>query len=463
MNKTIWRDLKEAIKGTEYDFTKGKLGRAIFLLSVPMVLEMVMESSFAILDILFISGYGGKDAVTAVGITEALMTIVYAIAIGVSMAETGLISRRYGEGDIEKARRASGQAILLGIMISAIIAFPAVYFANDILTLMQADENVILSGQNYTGIMMGGNVVIMLLFINNAIFRSVGDAALSLRVLIIANLINIVLDPCLIYGLGPFPELGVKGAALATNIGRGIGVLYQFYLLFFGHSRIRLSLKNLRFNGYVIGKLIRLSGGGVGQYVIATSSWIGLYWILGFFSNDVRAGYTIAIRVFIFFFLPSWGFSNAASTLVGQNLGARQPERAEKSVWITTYINVIYLFLISLLFIFIPEKFMDIFPVNENAREIGSIALRIISYGAIFYGFEMIIVQAFNGAGDTYTPTILNLICFWVLQLPMAYLLAIPFGWNEYGVFWAIVISESILGIMGILVFRRGRWKLKKV
>ena len=462
MSNTIFKDIKEAIRGTEQDFTKGKLSRAIFLLAVPMVLEMVMEALFAVWDMYFVSDLG-EEAITAVGITEALMTIVYAIGIGMAMASTGLISRRYGENNLEKARRAAGQSILLGILISLIIAFPSVYFAPEILSLMRAKENVINLGFNYTGIMLGGNVVIMLLFINNAILRSVGDAALSMRVLIIANLINIILDPCLISGYGPFPELGVKGAAIATNIGRGVGVLYQFYILFFGKARLKLKLSNLKFNPYVIGKLIKLSGGGIGQYIISTSSWIGLYWIMGAFEEYVTAGYTLAIRIYIFFLLPTWGLSSATSTLVGQNLGADNPSRAEKSVWITAFVSVSYMILITGLFLLIPSVFIDIFPVEQSVWHVTKKCLQIICLGSIFYGSQMVISQAFNGAGDTYTPTVLNFLCFWILELPLAYLLAVYLKWNEDGVFWSIVISESILGILGILVFRWGKWKLKKV
>jgi putative MATE family efflux protein len=458
----IWKDIIESIRGTEQDFTKCKISRAILLLSIPMVLEMAMESVFALTDIYFVSRLGA-DSVAAVGITESIITFIYAIGGGLSMAATGMIARRIGEKKPERASIAAAQAIIAGFLISLLLAVPGILMSSDILRLMGSENSVIETGHHYTGIMLAGNGIIILLFVNNAIFRSAGDAAISMRVLWFANITNIVLDPCLIFGLGPFPELGVAGAAVATTIGRGTAVIYQFYLLNKGTNRIQLKLKYIIPRVNVMYRLLKLSAGGIGQYLIGTASWIVLYRIVAEFGKEAVAGYTISLRIVIFALLPSWGMSNAAATLVGQNLGAKKPQRAARSVWIASFVNALFLLTIALIFITIPDYFIRFFRQQPDVELIGIGSLRIISYGFVFYAVGMVITQAFNGAGDTYTPTVLNFICFWLIEIPLAYILSISIGFNETGVFWAIVIAESMLTILGIILFKRGKWKLRKV
>jgi putative MATE family efflux protein len=460
--RILWRDIRESISGTERDYTKGSLRKAILLLAIPMVLEMALESVFAVMDIYFVSRLGA-DAVATVGLTESLMTLVYAIGIGFSMATTAIVARRIGEKNKKGAAIAASQSIIVGVFISLFLAVPGFFLAKDLLRVMGASEAIIGSGFSYTSIMISGNIVIMLLFIINAIFRSAGDAAISMRVLWFANICNIILDPCLIFGLGPFPELGIKGAAIATVIGRGLAVIYQFYILFSGKGRINLSLKSFGIRTDIIKKLLKLSYGGIGQYIIATSSWIGLMRILAVFGSEVLAGYTIAIRIVIFSLLPSWGLANAAATLVGQNLGANKPERAEKSVWTTAFINMGFLAIFAIIFIAQPEFFIRLFIDDPLVIGYGIQALQVISFGYLFYAFGMVMPQAFNGAGDTTTPTIINLVSFWMIELPVAYLLANILGFEEKGVFYSIVIAESVMACMGIWLFKRGKWKLKKV
>jgi putative MATE family efflux protein len=460
--KRLLADVKEAIAGTEQDFTQGSMSRAIFLLSVPMVLEMLMESVFAVADIYFVSRLGA-DAVATVGITESLITIVYAIGVGLSMATTALVSRRIGEKNPEGAARAAFQSILAGLVISLLIAIPGIIYASDLLRLMGASETIYTEMWGYTAIMLGGNAVIMLLFIINAVFRSAGDAAISMRVLIFANGLNIILDPILIFGWGPFPELGITGAAIATNTGRGLAVVYQFYLLFKGNKRVRLMVKDITVHLGTIRQLFKLSAGGIGQHLIATSSWIGLVRIISEFGSEALAGYTIAIRIIIFSLLPSWGISNAAATLVGQNLGAKQPNRAERSVWLVGRVNMVYMGLVSLALILAPSVFVEMFINEAPVISSGSVSLRIISFGFILYGLGMVMVQALNGAGDTLTPTWINFFCFWLLEIPLAYLLALALDLGETGVYYAIVISESMMALTAMWFFKRGRWKMKEV
>ena len=460
--KELRQDIWEAVSGTEQDFTEGKLGRAIFLLSIPMVLEMIMESIFAVVDIYFVSKLGA-DAVATVGITESLVTIVYSLAVGLSMATTALVSRRIGEKNPSAASKAAFQAIFTGLIVSMFIAIPGAIFAPEMLALMGGTELMQEEYSSYTRIMLGANGIIMMLFIINAIFRSSGDAAISMRVLWIANLINIVLDPILIFGMGPIPAMGVAGAATATTIGRGLAVIYQFFLLANGKHRIKITFADMVIRAKTITKIIRLSLGGIGQSLIATTSWIGLMKIVSEFGSEVVAGYTIGIRVIIFSLLPSWGISNAAATLVGQNLGAEKPERAESSVWTTGKINAVFLGLMGIVFIIAPSFFIKLFIDDQLVVESGAACLRIMSYGFVMYGFGMVMIQAFNGAGDTLTPTKINLLSFWIIEIPLAWLLAIKLGFEQNGVYTAIVIAESFMTIVAIILFRQGKWKTRKV
>jgi putative MATE family efflux protein len=458
----LWRDLREAVAGTEQDFTTGKLSRAIFLLSVPMALEMMMESVFAIVDIFFVSRLG-SDAVAAVGLTETMMTLIYALAVGFSTATSSMVSRRIGEKNPDGASLVAFQAILTGILVSLAIAVPGVIFAEHLLKLMGTSEASAAQLAGYTRVMLGGNMVIMLLFIINAIFRSAGDAAISMRVLWFANIINIVLDPLLIFGIGPFPELGVQGAAIATTTGRGLAVILQLWYLFSGKKRVSLSLQHLRFDYRIAGRLIKLSLGGIGQHIIATSSWILLIRIISVFGSIVVAGYTIAIRVMVFALLPAWGLSNAASTLVGQNLGAGQPERAEKSVWVTGWGNTLFMGVAGVILVIWSEFFIGLFIRDPEVIKAGGVCLRFISIGFFAYGLGMVLVNALNGAGDTYTPTIINIFCYWILEIPLAWYFAIHSGMKETGVYISILVAETVMTLSALYVFRSGKWKLKKV
>ncbi len=460
--KQLRNDIWEAISGTEQDFTEGKLGRAIFLLSIPMVLEMIMESIFAVVDIYFVAKLGA-DAIATVGITESLLTIVYSLAIGLSIATTALVSRRIGEKNPGAAAKVAFQSIITGLTVSLFIAIPGILFASDLLALMGGTEQMQNEYSGYTSIMLGANGVIMMLFIINAIFRSSGDAAISMRVLWIANIINIILDPCLIFGLGPFPELGVAGAAIATTIGRGIAVIYQLYLLSSGKHRVKVSRQDIIIKARTIAKIIKLSLGGIGQSLIVTSSWIGLMKIVATFGSEVVAGYTIGIRVIIFTLLPSWGISNAAATLVGQNLGAKQPDRAEQAVWTTARINAIFLGTMGVIFILAPSFFIRLFIQDAVVVESGAACLRIMSYGFVMYGYGMVMIQSFNGAGDTLTPTKINFVSFWLIEIPLAWFLATRMGMEQNGVYTSIVIAETFMTIVAIILFRRGKWKLKQV
>ena len=460
--RSLWTDIKEAIAGSDRDFTSDSIGKALLILSIPMVLEMIMESIFAVVDIFFVSRLGA-NAVATVGITESSMTIVYAVGMGLSTATTALVARRIGEKKAGKAGIVAFQAIIAGFFVSILVAIPGVIYAKEFLLLMGASEEMAEAGYMFPAIMFGGNAVIMLLFIINAIFRSSGDAAISMRVLILANLINIILDPLLIFGIGPFPELGLKGAAVATTTGRGLAVCFQFYLLFKGHKRIQLEWEHLQIKFKVMLKLFRLAAGGILQYIIATSSWIALYRIIAVLGSEVMAGYTISIRILVFVLLPSWGLSNAASTLVGQNLGANQPERAERTVWITAFANMILLGTVGLILIIFPETFIRLFISDPNVILNGSISLRIISFGFVSYALGMVLTQAFNGSGDTTTPTRINLFCFWLFEIPLAYFLAIVMDMKIHGISFAIVAAESALTLTAWYYFRKGKWKTVKI
>lgn len=460
--KEIWQDIKEAIAGSERDFTNTSLGQAIFILAVPMVLEMVMESVFAVVDIFFVSKLG-PDAVATVGLTESVMTIVYAIGMGLSMATTALVSRRIGEKKKKVAGEVAFQAILLGLFISILIAIPGVIFAKDFLKIMGATEKMAEEGYLYPAVMFGSNAVIMLLFIINAVFRSSGDAAISMRVMWFANIINIILDPLLIFGIDPFPELGIMGAAIATSIGRGIAVLYQFYLLFSGSHRIRLYLSNLKVKFEVMWQILKISGGGILQNLIATSSWVFLVRIIAVSGPEALAGYTIAIRIIIFLLLPAWGLSNAASTLVGQNLGAKKPDRAERAVWVTGYVNMAFMGFMGLTLFIFPEFWVRLFINDAAVVENGILSLRIISAGFLFYALGMVMMQGFNGSGDTITPTKINFISFWLFEIPLAWLLAIVLNMGLTGASIAIVTAETLLALIALYLFRKGKWKLREV
>jgi putative MATE family efflux protein len=328
---------------------------------------------------------------------------------------------------------------------------------------MGADAWSIEHGSRYTAWMLGGNVVIMLIFIGNAIFRGAGDAAIAMRVLWLANTLNIVLDPALIFGWGPLPAMGLEGAAIATNIGRGAGVLVQLWVLLRGAKHIRVLASQVRIQTEVMARLIRTSLGGIGQFIIATSSWVGLVRIVAEFGSEALAGYTIAVRIFIFTLLPSWGVSNAAATLVGQNLGAGQPERAERAVWITGWANMGFLLAVAVLYISFSESLVRIFTSEPRVVEAGAECLRIWSYGYPIYAWAMVMPQAFNGAGDTMTPTKINFFCFWLFEIPLAYLLALELGIGTTGVYWSVVLAESLAGLVAIVLFRRGGWKQMQV
>jgi putative MATE family efflux protein len=459
-SRGLLRDLADAVRGTEMDYTKGPIGRAILLLSIPMMLEMAMEAVFAVVDIFFVASLGAS-AIATVGLTESMLTLIYAVAIGFSMGATALVARRVGEKNPEGASLAAAQAVFVALLASLPFAVAGL-FARDLLALMGGDEWTLTHGYRYATWMLGGNAVIMLIFVINAVFRGAGDAAAAMRVLWVANAINIVLDPILIYGWGPFPQMGIEGAAIATNIGRGAGVLMQLFILFRGGKHIRVRWAQLRLNAPVMWTLVRTSLGGIGQFIIATSSWLFLVRIISVFGSDALAGYTIAVRIFIFTMLPAWGVSNSAATLVGQNLGAKQPDRAERSVWIVGLVNMAFLLLVSIGYIIFAEPLVRIFTAEPGVVAHGSQCLRIVSCGYLLYAWGMVMPQAFNGAGDTLTPTKINFFVFWIFEIPLAYLLALRWGGDGLGpegVYWSIVAAESAAGLVGIWLFRKGRWK----
>jgi putative MATE family efflux protein len=459
---TLWSSIREAIRGSHQDYTTGNLNRAILLLAIPMVLEMVLESLFAVVDVFFV-GRLGADAVATVGLTESLLSLIFAIAIGLSMSITAMVARRIGEKDPEDASIAGVQAVILGLTVSLAVGIPSFIFAPRLLQLMGASPDIVATGSGYARIALGGSGAILMLFLNNAIFRGAGDAAIAMRLLWISNIINLILDPCLIFGLGPFPRLGVTGAALATFTGRSIGVLYQFYRLARGTERLPSLARHLRVNLKVLWRLIRVSVTGILQFAIAHTSWIGLVRIVSTFGAAALAGYTIAIRIVVFVILPSWGLSNAAATLVGQNLGAGKPDRAETSVWRTGFYNMLFLGGVGVILIMFAEPAVRLFTHDPEVIPLAASCLRILSYGNIGYAYGMVMLQAFNGAGDTITPTWVNLFGFWFLEIPLAYWLAIPMYLRSKGVFFSIVIAEGSIALAGILLFRSGRWKQQKI
>lgn len=454
--------IREALSDNETDLTVGPIGRALGLLAIPMMLEMSMEAIFAVVDIAFVSMLG-TDAIAAVGLTEALITVLYAVAIGLGMGVTAMVSRRIGAKDTFAAANVVGQSIWVGGVLAVLIGTFGVIFATDLLRMMGATDSVVAVGEGFTAMLLGGNASILFLFLLNAAFRGAGDAPVALRSLMLANGLNIVLDPCLIFGLGPFPELGVTGAAVATTIGRGIGVAYLFYYLFGGKGRLRFKLRNLRVSRKLIGRMISISIGGIGQFLIATSSWIAIMRIVAIYGSAPIAAYTIALRMIEFVFLPAWGLGNAAATLVGQNLGAGKPERAEKSAWKAAKYNVAFMTAVGLLFVIFARWIVGLFASDPEILRYGINCLRILGIGYPLYAAGMIVIQAINGAGDTRTPSLLNFICFWIVQIPLAYWLATAAGLGPNGVFIAIVVSESILSVLGVAVFRRGRWREMEV
>lgn len=451
-----------AVTGKETEFTTGSIRKAIFMLSIPMILEMLMESIFALVDIAYVSQVS-VNAVATIGLTESVITLVYAVAIGLSMAATAVVARRVGEKDIQGAREAAVQAIFLGVLVAVVVGIIGFLYHKEILALMGAEPDLIAEGAGYTKWLIGGNITIMLLFLINAIFRGAGDASIAMWTLVLSNGLNIILDPLFIFGWGPFPELGVMGAAVATNIGRGTAVLFQLGILFFGWGKIRLALKDIVFNLKVMFNLIKVSMGGIAQFLIGTSSWVFLMRIMSEFGSEVLAGYTIAIRVMMFTLMPSWGMSNAAATLVGQNLGAQQPERAETSVWKTGKYNAYFMGFVSLVYLVFAEQIITWFNTTPSVIENGALCLQIIAAGYIFYAYGMVVTQAFNGSGDTQTPTKINLIAFWLFQLPLAYLLALVLGLGAKGVFIAITAAEVLLATLAMVWFRKGNWKQFKV
>lgn len=458
----IWQELKNAMRGTEADYTTIGLRRAIFLLAVPMILELVMESTFALADIYFV-GKLGASAVATVGLTETYLFLLYSIGIGLAMAVTAIIARRIGEKSEESAAVSAVQSIALAVLASLPFAAAGIFYPKELLSLMGGDDWVVNEGYKYTQWMLGGNVVIMLLFVINAVFRGAGDAAIAMRVLFVSNAINIVLDPLFIFGWGPVPAMGIEGAAIATNIGRGIGVLFQLWMLFKGGKHIRVMADHLKWDGKALLHIFKTSLGGIGQMIIAMTAWIFLMRILASVSNEAVAGATITIRVMMFTIMPAHGLANAAATLVGQNLGAGHPDRAESSVWKVGVINMFYLIAVSIVFFLFSEQLVGFFSDDPRVIQIGSDWMQILSYSYFVYGWWMVSVSAFNGAGDTATPTKINFVFFWLIQIPLSYYFAIQLDWQHTGVFWAVFLSETAVGLFTLWLFKRGRWKSVQV
>ncbi len=452
----------QVLLGKEHDYTKGSINLALILLAIPMILEMLMESLFAIVDIYFVAKVS-MNAVATMGMTEGVLMLIESVAIGIAMGATALISRRIGEKKNKEASDVAIQAILLGAFVSLITGALAFAFADDILRIMGGDEDLINEGKEYIRIILGLNFILMMLFVLNGIFRAAGNASIAMWALLFSNFLNIILDPILILGLGPVEAMGVKGAAVATCIGRGAGVIYQLYVLFSDGSVIRIYKEHLRINPVIMSRLIPVSLGGAGQFIISTASWIFLIRILASFGTTVLAGYTIAIRIIIFTILPSWGLSNATATLVGQNLGAGKPERAEKTVWKAGFFNMVFLFIISIIFFLFANPISSFFTQDLAVVHESAMCLRIICLGYIFFAYQMIISQAFNGAGDTYTPTLLSFIFMWLVQIPLAYILSFTLGFESQGVYMAISISSVFISSAAVYLFRKGKWKEMKV
>lgn len=462
MKKTnLWQLFRQSLAGGEQDFTSGSIRKAIVLLSIPMILEMAMESLFAVVDIFFVAKIG-VDAAATVGLTESLMTLVYSIAWGLSGAATAIVARRIGEKNREKASEAGAQAILLGTGLAILIGIPGFIFAPDLMRFMGGSEWVVQHGSGFTRLMFGSNLVIMLLFLNNGILRGAGDAATAMRALWLANGINIVLLPILIFGIGSWPGLGIVGAALATIIGRGTGVIYQFHQMFKGNI-ISLRLDHFRPVARVMRRMVEVGSGTTGQFLIGSGSWVFLMSIVANFGSETVAGYTIAIRILIFSILPSWGLAGAVATLVGQNLGANKPDRAEKSAWQAGWWNMYFLIGVAVLSIAFAPWLVSLFTDNQVVISAGSLALRVMAGGYAFFGWGMVMSQAINGAGDSRTPTLINLVCFWAIEIPLAWWLAKGAGYGAFGVYLSVIIAESILALLCIWYFKKGKWKTVSV
>ena len=458
----IWRFLREAIAGTDQDFTQGSLSRGIALLAIPTILEMGMESTFGVVDAFWVARLG-PDAMSTVGLTEALIVLVFAIGMGLAMAATATVARRIGEKDPEGAGIAAVQGIAGGIVITIALGIVGVLFAPQMLAWMHAEPGVIQTGTTYTRIILGANCAIVMLFVINGIFRGAGDAATAMRTLWLANLINMALDPCFIYGLGPFPKLGVTGAAVATTTGRSIGVLYQLWILFGGRSRVVVARRHLRLDWPVMAKLLKVGRTAMVQYFIATASWLTLARLNAGFGSNAVAGYSLAIRIILFALMPSWGICSAAATLVGQNLGAKRPDRSERAVWLAGLYNMGFLTMVGILFFTCAHLLVGLFRPEHLVVPIAVTCLQVVSLGYPFYAWGMVMEQAFNGAGDTTTPTWINLFCYWTLQIPLAWVLTHVTTLGSSGVYLAICSAESVLAVISVLLFRRGRWKAVKV
>ena len=459
---SVWNLFRLALSGNDINILEGNINRAIFLLAIPMTLEMVMESLFAVVDIFFVSKIG-VNAIAVVGLTESMLTITYSLGWGLAIGTTAMIARRVGEKDNDAASVSAVQSIYLAFIISIPLMIAGIFFSEDLLELMGASKEVIAEGSGYTKLALGSNIIVIIIFLINGIFRGAGDAALAMRALWLANGLNIILDPMLILGVGPFPELGIEGAAIATIIGRTSGIVYQLYHLNKGKGLIKIHKNNWQFRTAIIIRLVKLSSGVTAQFIISSASWIFLMRIISTFGSTALAGYTIAIRIVIFTLLPAWGFSNAAATMVGQNLGANQPERAEKSVWRTGFFNMIFMGIVMIVFFLFGDNIASFFTDEMEVVDNAAKCLSIFAMGYLFYAFGMVLVQSFNGAGDTRTPTIMNLFVFWMLQIPLAYTLAIILNIGSAGVYYAIVVSESTFSIVGYFLFKRGKWKTVKV
>ena len=458
----FWRAVADSLRGVRQDYTQGSIGRAILLLAVPMVLEMAMESLFGLVDIFFVAHLGPEAAAT-VALTEGLLVLVYSLAAGLSMSTAAMVARRIGEKDVAGARTAAVQAIGLGLLLSVPVAVCGSFFARDLLRLMGGSPALIETGWTYTTVMLAGSATVFLLFLINAIFRGAGDPAIAMRSLWLANLVNIALVPCLVSGWGPFPEMGITGAAVGTTIGRASGVAYQVFRLTRDGGHIRIGAGDVRLASGVMTRLLRISGPGMLQYLVGTASWMGLVRIVATFGSAALAGYTIALRIIVVALLPSWGLANAAATLVGQKLGAGRPDRAERSVWRAGLYNMTFLGTVGLLLIAFAGPVIRFFADDPEVIRFGTTCLRTVSFGFLFYAWGLVLTQAFNGAGDTTTPTLVNLFCFWLIQIPVAWGLAKVAGIGAPGAYRAIPIAYSALAVVGMLLFRRGRWKERRI